>query len=231
MQKDTVKVELVVLPFKDCLRGAPRFSLNKAGKRLDWIVAHAYMDWFHMQSIGTLVNVAVSVFNVQGKLPYVLQVRALKQFKKSELILYPAGGSFVEEKNGLAADAKKIHESLVFKSEITTRVNGKGKPVPPHSIFTLASPLFAGAGQKNKDACLDGLAPFWAVGRAPPTQQKLVNMETFTHSYDIPTPTSVFGRFHKKISYKCDVKALRNTKIIEEGDVLILGAMDTGDDD
>ena len=73
---------------------------------------------------------------------------------------------------------------------------------------------------------MDGLAPYWAVGRAPPSGGPANNMEHFTSAYQIPTPTSTEKHRTQKIQFTIDFKAMRNTKAVSKDDVLGLPFFD-----
>ena len=227
-EAETPKLELVLLPPAERLRDAGGFQAERVGSTLDRLVAETYLAWLHLQSSQTLMNVAVGIFSEEGKLPYVLQARSLKVFKKHELIMYPHGGAFTEDSFRLTADAKIMHDGLVFCAEMSTRVSQKGKKVAPapSSRMQVVSPLFDGAKKRIKSDCLQGIAPYWAVGRRERGSKTPSNMERFTQSFEIPTPTSAHGRDQVKVGYKLEVQAMRNKTVMAVGEILVLDFRD-----
>jgi hypothetical protein len=197
-------------------------------------VAEHILLWAHISVQTGVEQLSISRLSADGKLPLTLQVRALEPFKKGALVLAPALGELLqadaEADSRLARSQGVVHEALlshvklnVYAGQMDRRRKSDTKAVKT-TPFVIHSPLLAGKSQKNRSACVENLAPFWAVLRCAGTSS-WHNMELDSATLSDPGFELKGGSFPKipqTAGFRVELPILRNVSPISKGDVLCL---------
>ena len=179
-------------------------------------------------------GVAVHLLSDKGKLPISMQVRALKDFRKGELVLAPVGGTLLADDHIEAVTpiaAKALHDAMLQRVSATVRagtIDGRRRDVDRSPTteqgFVITSPLLEAKQQKNRESCMENLAPFWAVCRCG-APRALHNMELESFVFvdtGLANVAGAYPKMPKAAKFSLEMTILRNTKRIAEGDILCL---------
>ena len=94
-------------------------------------VAEHMLLWAHASTIASVECVTVSRLSVQGKLPFILQVRAKDAFKKGSLVLAPAHGMVLPKDSDteiqLARSQGAVHEAMLPRVDMTVAAASGGR--------------------------------------------------------------------------------------------------------
>ena len=121
-------------------------------------------------------------------------------------------------------NTKTVHAAMVAYVPLTVRlvnVYAKGSQ-PKEKNFLVASPLLTGKLQKNREACLDNLSPFWAVCRSAALKQEH-NMELDEAVFQdtgLLIKTGYYPKIPKGTKFNVEISVLRNVKKIAKNEVL-----------
>ena len=126
-----------------------------------------------------------------------------------------------------------VHEALlsqvklnVFAGQADRRRKSDAQAVKT-TPFVIHSPLLAGKALKNRYACVENLAPFWAVLRAEPGS--FHNMELTSAIFrdaGVDLKGGNFPKIPQAVAFSVELPILRNVSPISKGDVLCLPFLD-----
>ena len=106
-----------------------------------------------------------------------------------------------------------------------TAESREGKVTP----FVIGSPLLAGKAPKNRDGCMENLAPFWALLRCGGNTASH-NMELDTMVFRDPgfaIKAGTYPQIPKGVEFTVEMHIARNVSHISKGEVLRLPFLDT----
>ena len=135
--------------------------------------------WTNVAATAGVERVRVSRLSDDGKLPFILQLRAEEAFKKGSLVLTPAYGELLPHDADVAHHLETarsqgvLHAAMLSHVEVKVvaaggdRRRSEERAQPRVSPFVMCSPLLAGKAAKNRADCMKNLAPFWALLQRP----------------------------------------------------------------
>ena len=207
---------------------------------------HTGMHALHQAFLMTLDavnNVKVELLGAdKKKLPYHLRVTALKKFKPKELVFVPfvgSGGLFLHSKETLDLQKYAEPDTSLFAADSQTRglvrvrcmekvKKGAQETKIPQATFFSISPLFSARQSLSKQKCvLDGVQPFWAIGRT--REKKNLNMTMELRPFEVPALVFQGDKMPnnlKKAMWAVDIQVCYNHEMVREGEVLHLSMMD-----
>ena len=208
---------------------------------------HTGMHALHQAFLMTLDavnNVKVEMLGAdKKKLPYHLRVTALKKFKPKELLFVPfvgSGGIFLHSKETLDLQKYSEPDTSLFAADLPSqglvrvrclekvKKGAQQTPIPQARFFSI-SPLFSARQSLSKQKCvLDGVQPFWAIGRT--RDKKNLNMTMELRPFEVPALVIQGGQRMpnnlKKAMWAVDIQVCYNHQMVQEGEVLNLSMMD-----
>ena len=223
-------------------------SLQAGGKTLDaydydvcepsvtQAIAENMVLWAHLSAQSCVERVTVSSLSDEGKLPFTLQVRAKECFKKGALVLAPAYGEVAPKgRDGQMARSQGVlHDAMLSMLPLRVIAGHADRrrkvdiKEPRISTWEIRSPLLAGKTPKNRDQCLENLAPFWAVLRcAGPRASHNMELDHVVFSDSgFEVKGSKYPKLPSSLQFSVEVPILRNICNIEKGEVLCLPFFD-----
>ena len=174
----------------------------------------------------------------KGKLPFILQVRALEGFKKGSLVLAPAYRELLRKdsdaQHQLVRGQGVVHTAMLSHVEVNLTVaNGdrrrRDEDRPKRTTeFIQFSPLLAGKAAKNRHDCIQNIVPFWALLRSV-GPRAFHNMELDVlvfrdHGFDVVG--SQYPRLPQGVEFTVQIPIARNVAHVSKGDVLCLPCFD-----
>jgi len=195
------------------------------------VVKHALL-WTHLCTHSCVEHVTLSRLSDQGKLPFILQVRALEPFRKGALVLVPARGEILPgtvEDDQLAHSQGVVHEAMLPHVQLkliagSHRRRRASDTEPKITPFVIRSPLLDGKKKKDQDTCMENIAPFWAVLRCVGPKASH-NMEFDTMVFrdtGCDAKTGQFPKLAKGVEFSVEIPILRNVSHISKGELLCL---------
>ena len=172
-------------------------------------------------------SVQIHLLSEEGTLPFMLQVRVLKNFKKGDLMLAPYSldvyGAHSLQAVNTKSDPKVVHSVVAMDVYATCKGS---QPTTNKSSFVIASPLLQGKKKDLRGGCLDNLAPFWGVCSAPAGCRDH-NMEcerTLFTDCGLQIVAGKYPKLPKGSEFGVDMLIMRNIVKLNCGDVLTLPA-------
>ena len=236
----TVKESQVILhpSLQECGKTLSPYDYESCQLSFSKAIAGHMLLWTHASAIACVERVTVSRLSDQGKLRCILQARALHAFKKGSLILAPAYGELLpkdsDTKLQLARSQGVVHTAMFSHVEVKvvaaigdrrrTAESREGKETP----FVIGSPLLAGKAPRNRDVCMENLAPFWALLRCAGNRASH-NMELDTMVFRDPgfeTKAGTYPQIPKGVEWTVQMPIARNVCHISKGEVLLLPFLD-----
>ena len=172
------------------------------------------------------------MLNGKGKIPFKMEARADRDFKKGELVLAPFGTKLVraeaEEAIKTVQDPKVVDEALLSRATATMRAKTSKRQDGAEGLglqatFWIGSPLLLGKTPKSRESCCENLAPFWAVQRPP---RAVDNMLLESVHFEVPglvaVPAQSYPCMKKGNKFLCELQIMRNSKKVSKGDLLHL---------
>ena len=212
-------------------------------------VAEHMLIWAHAAASACVEKVRVSRLSDKGKVPFVLQLRATEAFKKGSLVLAPAYGQLLPKgsdvEHQLARSQVVLHGAMLSHVEVKVfaasgdrrraaehrqdQENTAGAPQEhrrraAETAFVILSPLLAGKAPKDRDGCMENLAPFWALLRCAGPRASH-NMELDSVVFRDPgfeAKATPYPHIPKGVGFTVHMPIARNVSHIAKGDVLSL---------
>ena len=179
-------------------------------------------------------NVEVTMVGPSGTLPFKMEVKAMRDFKKGELVLVPFGATPTPKEDAHFGHDEKILGAMLSRASVSARAlkkpskNDEGcEAAPAHGTFWIGSPLLQGKSPKHRLTCCENLAPFWAI---PQTARADDNMLLETMIFEVPgfvplhsiTHAQKFPNLARGNKFMMEVDVMRNSKRIASGELLYL---------
>ena len=213
-------------------------------------VAGHTLLWAHAAAMASVDRVEVSRISDEGKVSFILQVRAKEDIKKGSLCLAPAYGEISQnnqdaqrelaKKDGVVHAAMLSHvEAKVVSKDVRSQkprskedvrtVEDQERTQPKVTPFVIGSPLLAGKATKARETCMENLAPFWALlGCAGPRADYNMELDTVVlRDTGFDNKSSDYPKLRKGVEFTVHLVIARNSTLIKKGEVLLLPFLET----
>ncbi len=223
---DELPKDVALWPASRAKGSATPLDSEALGQTMSMSTAQRVLSLLQLSAWECTAGVCVYFFNEAGKLPFVLQARATRDFKKGELFLVPYSAASVFrdddiELRKLTATKNVIHEMLISRVALTVHGSCKSAKAHVEDSFIIPSPLWHAKVAKDRLSASSTVSAYWAVLRTH--DESAANMLVETLSVDVPNVTAIGGaklpatKGHK---WSVSVAAMRNSQKISKGDVL-----------
>ena len=208
------------------------YDYDCCGSPLAKVVAEHMLLYAHLSAHASVEHVRVAGQSDEGKLPLILQARALQSFRKGTLVLAPAFGEMLQagDDTTRAPSQGVIHDAMLSKLPVVVRcgkVDRRRKAdgdTSHDTVFEVRSPLLGVKNLKARSTCLQNLTPFWALLRcaSPKAEHNMALEDTIFQVSGVDVKDCKFPKMLKTLDVSVQIPIARNSTNIQKGEVLCL---------